>query len=513
MSEISNNKESDNRQIAKNSLFLYIRTAITMIISLYSSRVILKELGVENYGIYNIVGGVVVLLSSLSGTLAGATQRYITFAIGKNDNDYLRRIFSTSLRIHFYLALGIMIIAETAGIWFIDNKINIPEGRLLAAGIVFQFSVLGFIFNTITLPYESAVIAKEQFKFYAMIDVCRVVLRLVLVLCICILPYDTLIVYGCIELMMILFHRGMYIIFIKRNFKDIKYSKEKDKRLYSEMLRFTGWNFMGTVSSVFYTQGSSIMMNLYYGVLLNAAMGISNQVRGTVNTFITNFTMAVNPQITKSYAKNDFIRTNDLMFLGSKISASLLFIVGLPIIFNLDYILDLWLVEVPEYASEFVLLSLLALLIGAFTIPFNCLMFATGNIKYYQISCVIINVTGILALYVSFEYNLGPYYIYYVLILQSILKVAVLLIMSRKATQFPTITYSFKVLLRVVFICVFIAVLLKLKQLYLPETNFLLFSIETILCFITISLIVLLFIFNGKERRTVFDMLRSKLKK
>ena len=513
MSEKANNQETSNRQIAKNSLFLYVRTAVTMIISLYSSRVILQELGVENYGIYNIVGGVVILLSSLSATLAGSTQRYITFAIGKNDNDYLRKIFSTSLRIHFYLALGILLIAETAGIWFLNNKINIPEGRFLAASIVFQLSALGFIFNTITLPFESAVIAKEQFKFYAMIDVCRVVLKLILVLCIGFLPYDPLIVYGCIELIMILFHRGMYIVYTKRNFKEIKYSKDKDKKLYSEMLDFTGWNFLGTVSSVFYSQGSSIMLNIYYGVLLNAAMGVSNQVRGTVNSFINNFTMAVNPQITKSYAKNDFCRTNDLMFLGSKISAALLFVIGFPIVFNLDYILNLWLVEVPEYASEFVLLSLLALLISTFTIPFNCLMFATGRIKYYQISCVIINVVGILALYASFEKNFGPYVIFYVLILQSLLKIVVLLIMSKKATQFPAINYLMKVLLRVILICLFISASLSLKQLYLPETNFLMFSIETIGCIGIMFLLVVLFIFNSEDRRTALKMMLSKLKK
>ena len=302
MAEKAISQDAGNRQIAKNSLFLYIRTAITMVIALYSSRVILQGLGVENYGIYNVVGGVIALMSSLSATMAGATQRYITFAIGKKDNDYLRRIFSTSLRIHFYLALIILLIAETVGIWFLTSKINLPEGRIFAAGIVFQFSLVGFLFNTITIPFEAAVIANEKFKFYATIDILRSILKLALVLCIGILPFDSLIVYACIELIIVLFYRGMFIAFTERNYKELSYTKEKDKELYSDIMRFTGWNFMGTFSSVFYTQGSSIILNIYYGVLLNAAMGISNQVRGIVNTFITNFTMAVNPQITKSYA-------------------------------------------------------------------------------------------------------------------------------------------------------------------------------------------------------------------
>lgn len=513
MSESTTNKETSNQQIAKNSLFLYIRTAITMVISLYSSRVILQELGVENYGIYNIVGGVVVLLSSLSGTLAGATQRYITFAIGKNNIDYLRGIFSTALRIHAYLALGILIIVETVGVWLLANTINIPDGRYIEANIVFQLSVLGFIFNTITLPYESVVIAKERFNFYAMIDVCRVVLKLMLILCIGFMPYDPLIVYGCIELSIILFHRGMYIIFTKRNFKEIGYEKKKDNKLFSEMLHFTGWNFLGTVSSVFYSQGSSIILNIYYGVLLNAAMGVSNQVRGTVNTFITNFTMAVNPQITKSYAKNDFRRTNDLMFLGSKISAALLLIVGFPLVINIDYILDIWLDTVPEYTSTFVLLSLTALLFGTFTIPFNCLMFATGKIKYYQISCVIINLTGILALYLSFEYNIEPYVIFYILILQSILKIVVLLIMAGKSTQFPVLRYISQVLLKVFVILVFIIISLNLKYLYLAETNFMSFAIETIICIVMSISIVAFFIFSSHERNMVHNMLKSKIQK
>lgn len=507
------NKDTSNRQIAKNSLFLYIRTAITMVIALYSSRVILKELGVENYGIYNVVGGVIALMSSLSATMAAATQRYITFAIGKKDNNYLRRIFSTSLRIHIYLALAILLIAETVGMWFFTNKINIPEGRSFAADIVFQFSLIGFLFNTITIPFEAAVIANEKFKFYATIDILRSILKLGLVICISFLPYDSLIIYGCIELTIVLFYRGMFIVFTKRNYKELSYTKEKDKDLYSEIIRFTGWNFMGTVSSVFYTQGSSILLNIYYGVLLNAAMGVSNQVRGIVNTFITNFTMAVNPQITKSYAKNDFSRANDLMFLGSKISASLLFIISIPIIFNLDYILGLWLVEVPEYTSGFILISLLALLVGTFTIPFNCLMFATGNIKYYQISCVAINLAGILSLYYCFGYELGPFVIFYILIAQSILKIVVLLFMSKRATQFPVSAYIWKVLFRVLIICIIIACSLYFKEYYLPEVNSWIFLAESILCVVVTLLIVIYFILNRTERNAVFSMLKSKLKK
>ena len=513
MPATKNNQNTSNRQIAKNSLFLYIRTAITMVISLYSSRVILQELGVENYGIYNIVGGIVILLSSLSGTLAGATQRYITFAIGKEDTHFLRSTFSTSLRIHLYLALGILIIAETAGIWFLNNKINLPEGRLLAASIVFQFSALGFIINTITLPYESIVIAKEKFNFYAMIDICRVILKLALVLCIGFLPYDSLIVYGSIELMLIVFHRGMYIMYTKRNFKEIRYTKEKNKKLYSEMLHFTGWNFLGTVSSVFYSQGSSIILNVYYGVVLNAAMGISHQVRATVNTFITNFTMAVNPQITKSYAQNDTKRTNDLMFLSSKISASLLFIIGFPLVLNIDYVLNIWLNTVPEYTTPFVLLSLCALLIGAFTIPFNCLIFATGKIKYYQISCVIINVVGLIALYFLFEYKFGPYVIFYVLILQSILKVIVLLIMSGRATLFPVSRYIYQVILKVFAILALIITSLNIKRLYLPETDLVLFITETIACIAIALIIIIFFIFSSKERCAVLKMFKSKIRK
>lgn len=513
MSEQAKKQETNNRQIAKNSLFLYIRTAITMVIALYSSRVILQELGVENYGIYNVVGGVIALLSSLSGTLAGATQRYITFAIGKNDNDYLRKIFSTSLRIHFYLALVILVIAETAGLWFLGNKINLPEGRFFAASIVFQFSLLGFLFNTMTIPFESAVIAKEQFKFYAMIDVTRAILRLSLVLCIGLLPYDPLIVYACIELLMMIFYRGMFIVFTKRNFKGIGYTKEKDKELSSEIMRFTGWNFMGTALSIFYEQGSSILLNIYYGVFLNAAMGVTNQVRGAVSTFISNFTVAVNPQITKSYAQNDYERSNYLMFLGSKIAASLLFIIGFPLILNLDYILDLWLVEVPEYASSFILLSLFALLLATFTIPFNCLMFATGRIKYYQISCVIINVSGILALYLSFEYNLGPLVIFYVLIIQSTLKIIVLLYMARRATLFPVSAYMSKVLLKVIVICLLIASTLYIKQQYLPETDFIMFAIESIVCLVLTFSIVILFVLNSNERNSVFAILKKRIRK
>ncbi len=480
-----------------------------MLIALYTSRVILKELGVSDYGVYNVIGGTVAMLSALSATLSGATQRFITYAIGKGDVDYLKNIFTVSIRIHYLLAFVLLIIAETIGLWFINYKMNIPEGRELAAKVVFQLSVFSFIINIVALPYNSAVVAYERFSFYALVDISRSILKLVLIYCIAILPFDRLITYGCIELFIMLAYRIAYSIYVRIYLRDCSQTKDLSTSLYKKILSFTGWSFLGVASSILYIHGSSLLLNIFWGVLLNAAIGVTNQVSNAVNSFVSNFSIAVNPQITKSYAAKDYHRTNDLIFLGAKISSFLLLIIGFPIVVNINYILDLWLVEVPDYTETFVRLALFSAFIGSFNNPFNCLMYATGDIKIYQIACVIINISSVLLLYFGFTVRLHPSIIYYLFIIQAPLKAVIMLFLSNKATNFPIKDFICSVYFRNILIACLIPLTLVVKNSFSYEMNLLVFLFESIICVVFIIFIIFFFGLNSRERNMTFMLIKK----
>lgn len=492
-----------NKQIAKNTLLLYMRTAITMVIALYTSRVVLLQLGIYDYGIYNVVGGIVGLLASLSTTLSGATQRYITYEIGKGDNNHLCKIFSVSFRIHSYMALIVLILAETVGLWYVNFKMNIPEGRELAANFVFQTSIISFLVDIITLPYNSAVIAYERFRFYAIAFIIQSVIKLCLVLALAICPFDKLIVYGCAELFVSLIIKLSFILYSRREFTCCKLIKFDDKSLYLELLRFTGWNFFGTASSIVYSQGSNLLLNHFLGVLLNAAMGVTQQVLNAVTSFVSNFTVAVNPQITKNFACGNYSRTNDLVFLSSKISSYLLLIISFPIIVNLHYILNIWLVKVPEYTEIFISMALLSSFLSAFNIPFNCLIFATGKIKVYQICCVMVNVSSVFILYFLFKEKFHPAALYFLGVFQSIIKMTVMLYLANKATGFPILKFLYSIYMKGILFTIPIVIILVVKSTVCYNMNFSRFILESII-FITFICIIIYFIgFNHNERCNV----------
>lgn len=502
--------ESPNRRIAKNTIYLYFRTAITMLIALYTSRIVLKELGVSDFGIYNVIGGTVAMLTALSATLSGATQRFITYAIGKGDSEYLKRIFTVSLRIHFLLAVVLLILAETAGLWFVNYKMNIPNGREFAANAVFHLSVFSFLINIIALPFNSAVIAYERFRFYALVDISRSILKLILVLCIAFLPFDNLITYGGIELLIMIAYFIAYLAYVRFKLTDCTRTNEINSSLYKEVLSFTGWSFLGTASSIIYTQGSNLLLNIFWGVLLNAAIGVTNQVSGAVTSFVSNFTLAVNPQITKTYAANEFNRTNGLIFFGSKIAAFLLLVVGYPIIVNIEYILSIWLVEVPDYTVTFIRLALFSALINAFNNPFNCLMYATGDIKIYQITCVIINVGCVFLLYYAFSIHLHPSIIFYILILQGPLKTATMLFLSKKATGFPIKQFLCSVYFRIILIGCIIILTLFVKNAFPHQMNLFILLVESFIYVILMILFIYIWGLNSNERTVVISYIKEK---
>ena len=317
---MSNQTSDNNKRIAKNTLLLYFRMLFLMVISLFTSRITLQTLGVDNFGIYNVVGGIVAMFSIMSGSLSNAISRYITFELGKGDKKILKKVFSTAVNVQIIMAVIIAVLIEIGGVWFLNYKMNIPAGRMVAANWVLQFSIISFAVNLISIPYNAAIIAHEKMSAFAYISIYEAVMKLVVVYLIVISPFDKLIVYSFLILLISLSLRLIYGIYCKRKFEECSYMFILDKPLLKKMSGFAGWNFLGAGSFLLMTQGVNMLLNMFFGVALNAARGIATQVENVVNQFTINFGTAINPQITKSYAKGDYDYMHKLVFAGSKYS-------------------------------------------------------------------------------------------------------------------------------------------------------------------------------------------------
>ena len=378
------NQSIDNKRIAKNTLLLYVRMLFGMLVSLYTSRVILQTLGVEDYGVYNVVGGVISMFTFLNSAMSSATSRYITFEIGKGNMEQLKKVFSTSLQIHAIIALLIVILGETVGLWFLMNELVIPEGRMDAAMWVYQCSIVSCVVGIMSVPYNADIIAHEKMSAFAYISVLEIILKLAIVYLLVVLPFDKLKVYAALVLMVGLLIRYIYTRYCHKHFEESHYIHRIDKALLKEMSSFAGWSFWGNLAGILYTQGLNMMLNIFFGPVVNAARGIATQIQSVVTQFVTNFQMALNPQITKTYASGELDKMHSLMFRSARFSFMLLFFLSLPIMLETSYILTLWLGIVPENTVIFARIIIAISLIYTIANPCVIANQATGKVKVYQ---------------------------------------------------------------------------------------------------------------------------------
>ena len=376
---------ANNKRIAKNTLLLYIRMLLTMLVSLYTSRVVLNVLGVEDFGIYNVVGGVVAMFAMLSGSLSAAITRFITYELGTGNQDNLRKIFSSAVTVQIGLAVLIVLLAEAVGVWFLNVKMNIPEARVNAANWVFQFSLLTFAINLISVPYNASIIAHERMSAFAYISILEAVGKLSIAFLIIVSPMDRLIFYALLMCVVALVVRFAYGVYCKRYFEECTYHFIFDKELLKRMFSFAGWNFIGATSGVLRDQGGNVVINLFCGPAVNAARGIAFQVNAAIHGFVTNFMTALNPQITKSYAAGERDYMMILIFQGARLSFYMLLLLSLPVIINTHYILGLWLKIVPDHSVLFVQLVLVFAMSESISNPLITAMLATGKIRDYQL--------------------------------------------------------------------------------------------------------------------------------
>lgn len=377
---------ANSKRIAKNTLFLYFRMLLTMAITLYTSRIVLKQLGVDDFGIYNVVGGIVSMFSIISASLTSSISRFLTFEIGKGSTDYLKVVFSTSITIQFFLALVIVFLVETVGIWFLNYRMTIAPERLYAANWVLQCSMVTFVINMLSVPYNAAIIAHEKMQAFAYVSILEVSLKLGVAFMLYIDFFDTLIMYAILIMLISLVIRLVYGVYCDRHFTECHLERKFDKGLLSRMLSYSGWNFIGSSSAILRDQGGNILINLFCGTAVNAARGIAMQVHHAVNGFSHNFMLAVNPQIIKSYASGERSYMMNLAFKSSRFSYYLLFCLSLPLLIAMPRILSVWLTVVPPYTVDFARLILIFGMSETISLPLQYMNQATGKIMVYQLT-------------------------------------------------------------------------------------------------------------------------------
>ena len=438
---------SANKRIAKNTIILYLRMIFILCVGLYTSRIVLNTLGVEDYGVYSVVGGFVAFFSFLNGAMATATQRFITFELARGNIDRQIATFSTAAIIHFTIALLIVIIAETIGLWFVCHKLVIPEERFSAAIWVYQFSILTMFVSIVSIPYNAAIIAHEKMSAFAYISILDAVLKLIIVFLLTIVSFDKLIFYAALLFSISLLDRLIYGIYCKRHFRETQIKLTFDKKLFREMTNIAGWSLFGNIAGVFYTQGLNILLNMFFGPVVNAARAIAVTIQGVVTGFVSNFQMALNPQITKSYAVGDLNRMHTLIFASSKYSFFLLLLIALPIMVETQAILTLWLKIVPDHTVWFARLMLCILLIDALSNPLMISAQTVGRVKVYQSV-----VGGLLLLilpiaYVVLKLGGNPEMVFIVHLIVAVAALVCRVLIVGRMVSFSFLSYAHKVLL------------------------------------------------------------------
>ena len=484
---IMDSHAENTKRIAKNTLMLYVRMLFSMLVSLYTSRVVLNTLGVEDYGIYNVVGGFVAMFSLISNSLSSSVSRFLTFELGRGDIERLKETFSTSLLIHLVLAGIVFVLAETVGIWFLNTQMTIPPERLYAANWVFQASVLSFMFGLFSVSYNACITSHERMSAFAYIGMLDVVLRLLIVLFIAYVPFrfDRMIVYSLLVVTVSMSLQGIYLWYCHKNFEESKFRLHFNKECWKEMSAFAGWNFIGCTAGLLKNQGINILLNLFMGPTINAARGIAISVNTAVISFAGNFMTAINPQITKSYAAGDRVYMFSLVERGSRFSFYIMLVLALPICLETEFVLNLWLKQYPEHTINFVRLVLVLSLCDIISNTLIVLQNSTGKIRNYQIV-----VGGMLLMnfplsYICLKAGFPPESTLITAIFVSVCCLFLRLAFLRKMVGFSVIKFLKKVCLNVVNVTLLAITAPALLMLVLTcegWTHFFLITSSSILC-------------------------------
>lgn len=506
------NTSQNNKRIAKNTLLLYFRMLLLMVVTLYTSRVVLDKLGITDYGIYNVVGGIVSMLGFLTGAMGNAVQRYLSFEIGRGDKKRVNHIFNVALLAHVVIAIIVLIIMEVAGVWYLNTHMNIPINRLDAANWVLQCSIFTTTFTIMQAPYNAIIIAKEQMGIYAYISILEVVLKLVVVYILVIGHFDRLKLYSFLIMVVTIGVLMIYRIYCTKKYDEAKFRFVKDIRTLKEMTSFAGWNMLGELAWVFTGQGVNIILNLFFGPAVNAARGLSDQVNGAVSRFVSNFQTAVNPQLVKNYAADQLDDMKRLLYRGIRFSYYLLFIISMPLILNMDFILHIWLKDVPEYSTGFCQLILLCNLVSSLSNLLAQVARAYGKIRKYQIYVSAFLFFNFPLSYIILKVGASPLSTVVINICIQAVLLFVRLYLIKPMIKLSIMDFINKVLIPIIKITVISAIIPCLCSFNLQTgwTNFIIISVCSLVCSATCILTLGV---DTNERMYISNIFKSTLTK
>ncbi len=510
---IQNVKTENNKRIAKNTAFLYVRTFLSLLISLYVSRLFLKEFGVSDFGLYNLVGSIVVIFSFVNNAMATASQRFFNFELGKSKNGNIQEMFSASFRIHFFIALVILILGETIGGYIVNYIINIPQNMNFVANIVYQFVLFSTVITIVGTPFTALIIAHEKLGFFAYITLLTPILKLIAVVTIAYSFSEKLILYSiaifCITLVTLLIP-AFYCIY---NLKTTSFKCVQNKSIFKQLISFSGWSMLGSMSNASKEYGLGIIFNYFCGVTVNASMGIGNQVGSAVYQFVLNLQTAFNPQITKYYASNDIDNFVKLIFLSSKYSFFLIWIIALPLLLNTEYVLSIWLENVPEFASEFVIITIIYMIFDALSGSLWMSAYAIGKIKNYQIYITLILMSILAISYGMLAMGYGIVATFSVKAIVNALAYLWRIVYLKSLFPFPRIKYIKTVLVRVIFVIICSGTISFYFQNYCPAKNIYCFIIVCIISELSVLTSILFIGMNHTERTIFIQTIKQYFKK
>ena len=501
---------SNTTRIAKNTLALYFRQILIMLVSLYTVRVVLNTLGAEDYGIYNVVAGVVTMFGFLSGAMATASQRFFSFEMGKENDAGLAHIFSVTLTIYAFLSIIIVIFAETLGLWFVCKKLVIPLERMTAAKWIYQCAVISFLFTIMTTPYMSAIIAHENMNAYAYVSIVEAVLKLAIVFVLQVVSADKLILYGILLLFVAVINTGLYRFYCKRHYKECRFKLFWDKKMFSEMFSFTSWTLFGQFTSIIRNQAVTVLINQFFNPVVVAARSIAQQVTNAVSAFSSNSNTSLYPPIIKEYSAGNKEEMFRLVNNGSKMTFFLMWVFTLPLLLHLDFVLGLWLKEVPEWTVLFTRLSLVDVLINSMSFPLQTAARAPGKMRTYELTLGSMQLLTFPVSLVLFRMGFTAWSAFAVSIATTLLMMAARLILLKGLIGIPLRQIFIKTVLPL-FVMMMASFSIVIGIMYLlPVGN--IFILGQIVFSVPVSCATMFFIgFNKEQRKQMLRRIKNKL--
>jgi len=488
---------------------MYIRMLLVMAITLVTVRFVLKALGVEDYGIYNVVAGLVTSMSFISSSMQMATQRFFAYAIGEKNEEKQKVLFNLSLLIYAVIVIVVLILAETVGLWFLTHKMVIPESRMVAALWIYHFAILSFVITMLTTPFAAMIIAHEDMGVYALVSLTDCILKLLILIPLAFLPYDKLIFYGLFILLVTVVKEGINIWYSRKSYIECRFKKVWDKKQFNSMLSYSGWTMFGTVAGVGYNQGNNILINMFFGPIANAAQAVAFQISNALNMFSSNFFTVLRPPLIKSYAEGNYDYMMRLFYMSGKITFCLLLLIFFPLIMNTEYILTLWLGKVSDYMVSFTQLTLIATVILAQHQPITTIIQATGAVKRYHAIVETILLLCVPLTYLFFKLGYAVQWTFYISITLFVIAHTIRLLVLRTVIQFSIKEYCIKFLLPVTAIVCLSVIVVYTTNTLLPNGMFG-FILSCIISVLTVSVCSFTMAFNKQEKLQIIKMIKRK---